>query len=151
MTEKMFGEWQDAVNKYVQQGWQANGAELRYLWLWKSPAQIATNTLNASGEIDFLDLSGEIEKQWWVYLARCADETYYCGISTNPLRRELDHNSSVRGAKYTRARRPVTLVYWEGPMSKSDALKREIRIKSLKRAEKAALEAEHHNLLSGQV
>ena len=47
---------------------------------------------------------------WYVYLLRCADATLYCGVTTDMERRLREHNAGSRGAKYTRARRPVELV-----------------------------------------
>jgi len=46
-------------------------------------------------------------QEWWVYMLRCADQTLYTGISTEPARRFHEHNYSPKGARYTRARRPV--------------------------------------------
>ncbi len=81
-------------------------------------------------------------KHFFVYLLRCSDDTLYCGWTTD-LKRRLDaHNSdnaSKRGAKYTRVRRPVELVYFEELDSKSSAMKREYGIKQLSRAEKLRL------------
>ena len=47
---------------------------------------------------------------WYVYLLRCADATLYCGVTTDMERRLREHNAGSRGAKYTRARRPVDLL-----------------------------------------
>ena len=46
-------------------------------------------------------------QQWWVYMVECADRSLYTGISTEPARRFHEHNTSPKGARYTRARRPV--------------------------------------------
>ena len=75
---------------------------------------------------------------WYVYLLRCADGTFYAGSTNDPARRLAAHNSG-RGAKYTRSRRPCTLVYWEEAADKSAALRREAALKKLSRAQKAAL------------
>ena len=75
---------------------------------------------------------------WYVYLLRCADGTFYAG-STNDLARRLAAHNSGSGAKYTRSRRPCTLVYWEEAADKSAALRREAAVKKLSRAQKAAL------------
>lgn len=80
-------------------------------------------------------------KAYYVYLLRCADGTLYCGYTTDPQRRAAAHNSG-RGAKYTRARRPVTLVYTERLPTKSDALRREAALKKLPRTQKLALAAQ---------
>lgn len=76
----------------------------------------------------------------YTYLVRCADGSLYCGYSTDPIARTETHNSG-RGAKYTRARRPVTLVYTEAFATKSQALSREWQIKQMSHAAKAALVA----------
>ena len=70
-----------------------------------------------------------------MYIVRCVDDTLYTGISTDVHRRANTHNSG-RGAKYTRSRRPVRIVYTSQEMTRSDALKEENRIKSLTRAKK---------------
>lgn len=75
---------------------------------------------------------------WYVYLLRCADNTLYTGCTTDPQRRLAQHNSG-RGAKYTRSRRPVTLVYVEQAVNRSQALRREAALKRLSRKEKLAL------------
>lgn len=75
---------------------------------------------------------------WYVYLLRCADDTLYAGCTTDPQRRLKQHNSG-RGAKYTRARRPVSLVYVEQAEDHSQALRREAALKRLSRKEKLAL------------
>ncbi len=78
------------------------------------------------------------EKQWQVYLLRCADDTLYTGIALDVAKRAAAHNAG-RGAKYTRSRRPVTVLYTEGCAGKSAALQREAAIKKLPRAQKLAL------------
>jgi putative endonuclease len=75
---------------------------------------------------------------WTVYLARCRDGSLYTGITTDPERRLAEHNAG-HGAAYTRARLPVTLVYWEVVIDRSTALRREHAIKRLSRAAKEAL------------
>lgn len=74
-----------------------------------------------------------------VYILRCADDSLYTGIATDVVRRLGEHNESDTGAKYTRGRRPVTLVYSEKLPTRSLALKREAAIKQLSRTEKLAL------------
>ena len=71
-------------------------------------------------------------------MVRCADGTLYTGFACDPVARVLVHNSG-KGAKYTRARLPVTLVYTEQCESRSAALKRECQIKPWSRAKKDAL------------
>lgn len=78
------------------------------------------------------------DEVWFVYIVRCSDETLYTGITNNLERRIQKHNEG-KGAKYTKKRRPVTLLKsWEFP-SKSAALKEEYRIKQLPRIEKLKL------------
>ena len=68
--------------------------------------------------------------QYWVYMVRCADDTLYTGITDNLERRIKTHNSG-KGAKYTRGRRPVVLVYQEACADKPEALRRELAIKQM--------------------
>ena len=79
-----------------------------------------------------------MEKQWLVYILQCGDGTLYTGI-TDDLAHRLEMHSAGKGAKYTRGRSPLTLVYREDAPSYSDALKREYRIKQLTRTEKLKL------------
>ena len=71
-------------------------------------------------------------------MLRCGDGTLYTGISTD-VERRLEEHRSGKGAKYTRSRGPLELVYWEECGDKSTALKRECEIKALPRAEKLKL------------
>jgi putative endonuclease len=75
---------------------------------------------------------------WKVYIVRCSDDTLYTGITTDIERRIKEHNDS-KGAKYTRARGPVELVYLAEFKDRSEASKEEWRIKALSREEKLAL------------
>ena len=75
---------------------------------------------------------------WVCYLLSCADGTLYCGI-TNDLRKRLAAHNAGEGAKYTRGRSPVQLLYAEPCADKSAALKREMQIKSLPRSKKQTL------------
>ena len=75
---------------------------------------------------------------FFCYMIECADGTFYTGWSTDPERRLKTHNAG-KGAKYTRMRRPVKLIYEEELPDKSSALKREIEIKKLSRKRKEAL------------
>lgn len=79
------------------------------------------------------------EYRWQVYIVQCADETLYTGVALDVDKRVLEHNESPRAAKYTRARRPVKLVYTENCDNQSQALQREHAIKKLSRAEKLLL------------
>lgn len=76
---------------------------------------------------------------WYVYLLRCADRTLYCGVTTDLERRLHEHNSSRRGARYTRARRRVSLAWSRACADRAEACRQEARIKALSRAEKEAL------------
>ncbi len=77
----------------------------------------------------------------YVYILRCADDSYYTGYTTDPARRVAEHNAGD-GAKYTRGRTPVECVYLEAHDSTSDAMSREYEIKQYSRAEKEALVAD---------
>ncbi len=74
-----------------------------------------------------------------LYIVRCADGTLYTGITVDLTRRVTEHNTSKPGAKYTRTRRPVRLVYSKKFRSRSAASRAEYRIKNLSRREKLAL------------
>lgn len=75
---------------------------------------------------------------YYVYILKCADASLYVGYSTNVEKRVSAHNSKKSGAKYTKSRRPVTLLYKQGFRSLSKALKREYEIKQWPRADKLA-------------
>ena len=74
----------------------------------------------------------------YTYLLRCADGSLYCGFTTDLERRLNAHNAGT-GAKYTRSRRPVTLVYYESYSTKQEALSREWHLKRLTRQQKLDL------------
>ncbi len=74
----------------------------------------------------------------YVYLLKCADDTLYCGWTTDLKERLKTHNSG-KGAKYTRSRLPCTLIYHEEYEDKGEALRREIEIKKMTRKEKEEL------------
>jgi len=76
---------------------------------------------------------------WYVYVLECADKTLYTGITIELDRRIEEHNLSVKGAKYTKMRRPVKLVYFCEKENKSEAAKEEYRIKKLNRKDKLEL------------
>jgi len=75
---------------------------------------------------------------WLVYLLRCRDGTLYAGV-TNDLKRRVAAHQAGRGGAYTRARRPVRVVYIEGQPDRSAALRREAALKRLPRTAKLAL------------
>ena len=76
--------------------------------------------------------------EWTVYLARCGDDTLYCGITTDVRRRVREHNRGC-GARYTRTRTPVELVYAESHPDRASASRREYEIKQMSRQEKDEL------------
>jgi putative endonuclease len=77
---------------------------------------------------------------WFVYLLHCSDDSYYTGITTDPKRRLQEHNENdKKAAKYTRARRPLKVVYFELCQSRSDAGIREYEIRKLSKIKKIAL------------
>jgi len=87
-------------------------------------------------------MSEVLAPSWFVYLLRCSDRSLYCGVTTDITRRELEHNQSNKGAKYTRVRRPVVMVYHQALSNRSEACKAEARLKKLTKAQKEALVAQ---------
>lgn len=75
----------------------------------------------------------------YVYIVMCADGTLYTGWTTDLARRITEHNSGKKGSRYTRARRPVRLVYSEDCPSRIFAMRREAQIKKLSRVQKLEL------------
>ena len=73
---------------------------------------------------------------YYFYILECADKTFYTGICVDLEKRIAEHNSSKLGAKYTRGRGPVKIVYSRKFQNRSDASKEEARIKKLTRAQK---------------
>lgn len=78
------------------------------------------------------------ESTWFVYIVECADDTLYAGVATDTQARVAKHNAGD-GAKYTRTRRPVELVYVEPASGRGAALAREHAIKKMSAAEKRSL------------
>jgi putative endonuclease len=76
---------------------------------------------------------------YYLYILKCSDRTLYTGITTDLKRRVLEHNSSKLGAKYTRPRRPVKLVYVKRCRTRSSAAIAELKIKAMTRRAKLAL------------
>lgn len=74
----------------------------------------------------------------WVYLVRCSDGTLYCGATTD-LKKRIDTHNSGKGAKYTKNRLPVELVWSEEFDSYSEALRKEYRVKRLNKLQKESL------------
>jgi len=75
---------------------------------------------------------------FYCYIVKCCDGTYYTGWTTDPVRREKQHNAGT-GARYTRMRRPVEMVYVEEQPDRTSAMKRELAIKQLRRVAKRTL------------
>lgn len=75
---------------------------------------------------------------YYVYILKCGDGSFYCGY-TNDVEKRFEKHKSGMGAKYTRSRLPLEIVYVEEFESKSDALKRECMIKKMKRQQKEKL------------
>lgn len=82
-----------------------------------------------------------MESNWYLYILRCGDGTLYTGITTD-VEKRLEVHRSGKGAKYTRGRAPLELVYREVCGSHSDALKREMAVKKLTRIQKEAIIAQ---------
>lgn len=77
---------------------------------------------------------------FYVYLVRCFDKTIYCGVAKDLEKRIKEHNGLLKGgARYTRGRRPVELVYYESCKNLSEALIREAQLKKLSRKKKSIL------------
>jgi putative endonuclease len=83
----------------------------------------------------------------YCYILQCADGTFYTGWTTDPERRVAQHNKGT-GAKYTNTRRPVALVYLETLPTRTDAMKRELAIKKMKRAQKSRLAEKYTDINS---
>lgn len=79
------------------------------------------------------------DNHWFVYILRCSDNTLYTGVTTDIARRLQEHNQGSQGAKYTRARRPVELVYQEPAADRSAAQQREYHIRRMSAAQKRDL------------
>lgn len=79
-----------------------------------------------------------MEKTWYLYILRCGDGSLYTGITVDVEKRLATHRSG-KGAKYTRGRSPLELVYQESCSDHSDALRRERAVKALSKEEKLAL------------
>ncbi|MBT4916850.1 GIY-YIG nuclease family protein [Candidatus Peregrinibacteria bacterium] len=77
-------------------------------------------------------------RKYYAYLARCSDQSLYSGYTNDIERRENAHNDGT-GARYTRMRRPVEIVYFEEFKNRSDAMKRECEFKKLKKEDKEGL------------
>ncbi len=78
-------------------------------------------------------------EKWYVYILKCADSTLYTGVTTDLNRRVDEHNHSSLGAKYTKPRRPLILVYHEIHQNRKEATKREAEIKKFSKVIKQRL------------
>ena len=87
---------------------------------------------------------GRTKIMFYVYILRCADDSLYCGYTTDVEKRFEKHKSG-KGAKYTRSHLPLEIVYIEEFENKSDALKREHEIKSMTRLQKEKLVSLYHS------
>ena len=77
--------------------------------------------------------------EWFTYIVRCSDTSLYAGVTTNLKRRLAEHNGKSLGAKYTRNRQPICLVYFKQKNSRSEACKYEYQLKQLTKIKKEAL------------
>lgn len=84
-------------------------------------------------------MSSSAKNTWFVYMVSCSDATLYTGITNNLDKRIEQHNSLKGGAKYTRGRQPVSLVYFEQVANRSLALRREYDLKRMTTSEKQHL------------
>jgi putative endonuclease len=100
-------------------------------------AELVETPQENSGSIRVPARTSASEK-FFCYIVECADGTYYTGWSTDPERRVRQHNRG-KGARYTRSRLPVRLVYVEEQPDKVSAMRRERQVKKLKRSEKERL------------
>ena len=85
-----------------------------------------------------MDVQTMMNKENYTYVVKCSDGSLYTGWTTDVTRRVKEHNEG-KGAKYTKSRRPVELVYYEAFETKQEAMKREYAIKQLSREEKEKL------------
>lgn len=84
---------------------------------------------------------------WFVYMLRCGDRSLYTGITTNVKRRLRQHRGEIKGgARYTRSRTPLTLVWLESATDRSEASRREMAIKALKVQDKESLIANYESV-----
>jgi putative endonuclease len=88
-----------------------------------------------------------IMKSYFVYILRCSDDSYYTGISNNPIKREWEHNEGIIKDSYTHSRRPVKLIYSSEFQDVHDAIYAEKQIKGWGRKKKEALVNGDFNLL----
>lgn len=85
---------------------------------------------------------------WFVYILKCSDGSFYTGVCKDVDRRVEEHSSSNKAAKYTRARRPLELVFYSRHRNRASACQREAEIKNLRRSEKEDLITTSKNKLN---
>ena len=93
---------------------------------------------NVSGLMTLAELAKKKQQSWFVYNQLCSDSTLYTGITNNINKRVEDHKKGI-GAKYTKGRSPLSLIWQEKHPNKSSASKREYEIKSLTKKQKLIL------------
>ena len=93
---------------------------------------------NVSGLLTLAELAKKKQRSWFVYILLCSDSTLYTGITNNINKRVEDHKKGI-GAKYTKGRSPLSLIWQEKHPNKSSASKREYEIKSLTKKQKLIL------------
>ena len=109
---------------------------LRLCSLWQQGQKGAQGEFGSEVQVDV----SQKQNDWWVYMLRCADGSLYTGITTDLSRRLAQHNGEqAGGARYTRCRRPVTLVWREAGHDRGSALRREAAVKRLPRHRKLAM------------
>lgn len=112
----------------------------RYLFYRKANIRVdVTEDVLAFGIVLHKFFTEEETDMNYTYIVQCADGTLYTGWTNCLVRRMKAHNEGKAGAKYTRAKRPVKLVYYEGFATKEEAMSREYRIKQLTREKKLEL------------
>ena len=84
------------------------------------------------------------DRPWFLYVVHCSDGTLYTGVTTDVSRRVREHNTGSRGAKYTKTRRPVRLVYRIDFETRSAAQRAEYKFKKLTRKQKNEVINEHY-------
>jgi putative endonuclease len=96
-------------------------------------------------------LTNYLPKKYYVYIVKCSDGTFYTGKTHDLPRRLLQHNGElINGAKYTRSRRPVELVFYKKYLTNSLALQREAEIKKLSREKKYDLIYSHNQTINNR-
>lgn len=93
----------------------------------------------------------KVSKKFFVYILKCSDQTFYCGVAKNLEKRIYAHNFLKTGAKYTKSRLPVKLLYWQKYKNRSLAQKEEARIKALNKTQKENLILEFKDNTTVQV